>query len=624
MAGRIRDEDIALVRERVPIDDVVREVVTLRSAGGGSLKGLCPFHEERSPSFHVTPSRGYYYCFGCGEGGDVITFVMKTEQLTFAESVEKLAARAGMQLHYEEGSATPGRQQGQRTRLVEANKAAYEFYREALATPPASIGREFLTSRGFDGSSAEHFGVGFAPAGWDNLTSHLRGRGFTDAELLAAGLVSQGQRGVYDRFRERLVWPIRDVASDVVGFGARKLTDRDDGPKYLNTPETALYRKGQVLYGVDLAKKDIARRRQAVLVEGYTDVMACHLAGVTTAVATCGTSFGSDHIKVLRRLLMDQDEFRGEVIFTFDGDEAGRKAALRAFADDQRFVAQTFVAVEPAGLDPCDLRLQSGDEAMRELIARRVPMFEFAIRSALADHDLETPEGRVAGLAAAAPLVAQIRDRSLRPEYTRSLAGWLGMPVEAVSEAVNRRGHSAVNLAPQSNEPAPPTTGRPRTSRDNRDPAMQVQRESLKLVLQAPTIVGLGYEVVETDAYTDPGYQSVHEAITKAGGVASGLTGEKWVTAVRDASPDDVTRTEATELAVEPLFATDEVDPRYAEAVIARLRETVSTRRVESLKSRLQRINPIENADEYNSVFGDLLAEEQLRRALRERAIGGL
>ena len=179
----------------------------------------------------------------------------------------------------------------------------------------------------------------------------------------------QGQRGVYDRFRGRLIWPIRDISGDVIGFGARKLFEDDQGPKYLNTPETPLYKKSQVLYGVDLAKQEIARRFQAVIVEGYTDVMACHLAGVETAVATCGTAFGEEHIKVLRRLLMDQSEFRGEVVFTFDGDAAGQKAALKAFEGDQKFVTQTFVAVEPDGLDPCELRQHKGDAAVRDLVA---------------------------------------------------------------------------------------------------------------------------------------------------------------------------------------------------------------------------------------------------------------
>ncbi|MEI8083494.1 MAG: DNA primase, partial [Actinomycetes bacterium] len=354
--ARIKDEDVVAVRERARIDDIVREVVTLRPAGGGSLKGLCPFHEERSPSFHVTPSKGFFHCFGCQVGGDVIDFVRKYDQLDFAEAVEKLAGRVGITLRYEEGSAAPDRQRGQRVRLVEAHREAAQFYAQMLSSAGAQVGRDFLAQRDFDADAAAQFGVGFAPEGWDALTKHLRSAGFTDSEMITGGLAVSGQRGAYDRFRGRLVWPIRDLSGDVIGFGARKLLESDQGPKYLNTPETPLYKKSQVLYGVDLARREISKQQRAVVVEGYTDVMAAHLSGVTTAVATCGTAFGHDHIKILRRLLMDQDEFRGEVIFTFDGDAAGRKAALRAFEDDQRFVVQTYVAIEPHGLDPCELR----------------------------------------------------------------------------------------------------------------------------------------------------------------------------------------------------------------------------------------------------------------------------
>jgi len=604
MAGRIRDEDVALVRERARIDDVVREYVTLKSAGGGSLKGLCPFHDERSPSFHVTPSRGMWYCFGCGEGGDVINFVQRVDHLTFAETIEKLAEKAGVQLRYVEGGAAINRQQGVRTRLVEAHKAAAAFYREQLASPAAQVGREFLTSRGFDAAAAERFGVGFAPKSWDALTSHLRGKGFNDEELLAGGLVSQGNRGVYDRFRGRLVWPIRDLGGDVVGFGARKLLDDDDGPKYLNTPETPIYKKSQVLYGIDLARKDISKGQQAVIVEGYTDVMACHLAGVPTAVATCGTSFGSDHIKVLRRLLMDDDQMKGSVVFTFDGDAAGQKAAMRAFGEDQKFVSQTFVAVESSGLDPCDLRLQHGDTAVRELVDNRVPLFEFAIKSTIANYDLDSAEGRIAALRDAAPIVGKIRDGALRPEYTRRLAGWLGMDVSDVAKAVG-----GASPAPAHNVRAP----RPG------DPALVVEREALKCALQHPNAVADWYASVETPAFTHPRAISVHEAIVAAGGPQADLEGLAWIDAVLAACPDDEVRTLVRELAVEPLPAMDGQDSRYATGVIARLLEVDAGRRIEDLMGRLQRT---EDTDEQLRLGQDLQALQQYRRSLLKQAVG--
>jgi DNA primase len=604
MAGRIRDEDVALVRERARIDDVVREYVTLKSAGGGSLKGLCPFHDERSPSFHVTPSRGMWYCFGCGEGGDVINFVQRVDHLSFAETIEKLAEKTGVQLRYVEGGAGVNKQQGVRTRLVEAHKLAAAFYAEQLSSPAAQVGREFLTSRGFDAATAEHFGVGYAPQSWDALTAHLRSRGFSDEELLAGGLVSQGNRGVYDRFRGRLVWPIRDLGGDVVGFGARKLTDDDDGPKYLNTPETPIYKKSQVLYGIDLARKEISKNQQAVIVEGYTDVMACHLAGVTTAVATCGTSFGADHIKVLRRLLMDDDQMKGQVVFTFDGDAAGQKAAMRAFTEDQKFVSQTFVAVESSGLDPCDLRLQQGDSAVKALVDSRVPLFEFAIRSTIAAYDLDSAEGRIAALRDSAPIVAKIRDAALRPEYTRRLAGWLGLDVAEVSKAVGGTAPAA-----------------PRQSRTPRagDPALVVEREALKCALQQPAVVQQWYASVETPAFTHPRAVRVHEAIVAAGGLRTELDGLAWIDAVLEACPDDDVRSLVRELAVEPLPAMDGHDSRYAVGVIARLLEIDAGRRIEDLMGRLQRSD---DASEQELLGQELQALQQYRRSLLKEAVG--
>ncbi|MGW5014616.1 DNA primase, partial [Micromonospora chalcea] len=518
MAGRIRDEDIALVRERTAIADVISEVVTLKSAGGGNLKGLCPFHDEKSPSFNVSPARNVFYCFGCGVGGDAIKFLMDAEHLSFVESVERLAARAGIQLRYVEDDRSaprPRPQQGQRQRLVAAHAAAVDFYRSQLTTAGARPAREFLAGRGFDRSAAERYGCGFAPDGWDLLTKHLRQQGFTHDELVTAGLSRPARSGsLIDRFRRRLMWPIRDITGDVIGFGARKLFDDDDGPKYLNTPETPIYKKSHVLYGIDQAKREIAKQGKVVVVEGYTDVMACHLADVPTAVATCGTAFGGDHISVLRRVLFDSDERAGEIIFTFDGDAAGQKAALRAFEDDQRFVGRTFIAVSPDNMDPCELRLAKGDLAVRDLVARREPLVDFALRHVIGRFDLDTVDGRVEAMRRAAPLVAKIKDREKRPEYVRKLAGDLGMEIEPVQRAVLNAAHG-----PQAGGAAPAAPARPGRATPAVDsPRSMVEREALKLALQEPVLAGPMFDAVEVrrwdrtehtgewDRFTDTGY----------------------------------------------------------------------------------------------------------------------
>jgi DNA primase len=388
--------------------------------------------------------------------------------------------------------------------------------------------------------------------------------------------------------------------------------------KYLNTPETPIYKKSQLLYGVDLAKKEIARQHRAVIVEGYTDVMACHLAGVTTAVATCGTAFGAEHVAIIRRLLMDSDTFTGRVIFTFDGDAAGMRAAEKAFGDDQKFMAQTFVAVEPHGLDPCELRQKSGDAAVLDLVAAAIPLVEFVLRTTVARFDLDTSEGRVAALDKAIPIVAQVKDRALRDDYARRLAGLVGFGLEdqvlarvrGLDRATNERRAAA---AP----PAPP-------SPQHVDEAVvAVEREVLKVALQLPAVAGPEFDSLTPSAFLVAAHQQVRRAIADAGGTAAGRTGPAWAEAVAAHLPDSL-RSGVHALAVEPLRSPSdpESQARYAGLMLARLHEIVAGREILALKSKLQRINPLDAADEHARLFGELIALESYRRNLRERAIG--
>lgn len=631
MAGKIKDSSIQEVRERARIDEVVGDYVMLRNAGGGSMKGLCPFHDEKSPSFNVTPARQFCHCFGCGKGGDVIWFLQEHDGLGFVEAVERLAERFGVRLDREEGGERdqPGSRGPQRSRLVEVNRVAQEFYAEQLATPAAVEARRFLAERGFDQAAAAHFGLGFAPRDGEAVTRHLQGRGFTTDEAVAAGVTAVG-RSAYDRFRGRLLWPIRDSSNSTIGFGARRLFDDDRiEAKYLNTPETTLYKKSQVLYGIDLARRDIGRLSQAVIVEGYTDVMACHLAGITTAVATCGTAFGDDHARVLRRFMLDHDEFRGEVVFTFDGDEAGQKAAERAFAGDQNFASQTYVAVEPSGMDPCDLRLAQGDEAVRELIARRVPLYRFVLARIVGRFDLDRADGRIDALREAAKLVTSVRDRSKVEAFTRELAQMIGIEVDEARAEVRRalaRGPQKASdrAAPQhrTEEPAPQQAPK-RQLPPLRDPRFAIERETLKLVVQHPGSVGRTIDDVDADDFTHPTYRGVWQLTVDAGGVTAGSADPAWVARLRDATTDEVTARALGELATEPLVGNASPDPAYVNAHVYRLQELTVQRRIADLKSRLQRTNPVDAADDYNRMFGDLMVLEQQRRTLRERAIGG-
>ncbi|MBU6254238.1 MAG: DNA primase [Candidatus Nanopelagicaceae bacterium] len=607
MSGRIRDTDVSYVRDHSPIDEVVGDYVQLKSAGGGQKKGLCPFHDEKSPSFHVTPARGYFHCFGCQEGGDVIAFIMKIDHLSFTETIERLASRIGYQLTYEQSSGGSKAPTVQRSRLLEANSQASLFYQEQLQLPTASHARELLIKRGFDKTASQSFEIGYAPDQWDALSKFLLGKGFSAEELLLAGLTKEGTKGAIDRFRNRLIWPIRDISGDLVGFGARKLAsdEEDTGPKYLNTPETSIYKKSQVLYGLDKAKKEIAKKRQVVIVEGYTDVMAAHLAGIPTAVATCGTAFGDEHIRILRRLLMDDDAFRGEVIFTFDGDAAGQKAALRAFGDDQKFVTQTFVAVEPSGLDPSDLRQEMGDAALRDLIARRVPLFEFAIKSSIKQFDLGNADGRVQALNAAAPLIGKIRDASLRPEYARSLAGWLGMEVEVVMAAVKKN----TSTKPANNDAA---VAGEQWRPDPSEPRLILEREVLKVRLQMPALVR-NWPELEKNAFSHPAYIKLREFID---------TQEDLMAVNLEATDSDELKSFITELMVEPIRTDGEISDRYVSSITARLNEVALARSIAEVKSSLQRLNPLESESEYNQMFSRLVEMEAKRRAQRELALG--
>lgn len=628
MAGRIPDRDIAAIRERVRIEDVVGDYVQLRRAGADSLKGLCPFHDEKSPSFHVRPNHGHFHCFGCGEGGDVYAFVQKIEHVSFVEAVELLADRVGYTVTYTGAAATNvQRDRGSRSRLLAANAAAQEFYAAALQSEEAAPARQYLLDRNFDMQTAAHFGCGFAPSGWESLTKHLLRKGFEFKELEAAGLSREGRRGPMDRFHRRLLWPIRASGSEVIGFGARRIFDDDTmEAKYINTPETVLYKKSSVLFGLDLAKRDIAKGHQAVVVEGYTDVMAMHLAGVTTAVASCGTAFGDEHLAMLRRLMMDDNFFRGELIYVFDGDAAGRAAAVKALEGEQNLAGQSYVAVADDGMDPCDLRLKSGDGALRDLVARRTPLFEFAIRTALGEHDLDSAEGRVSALRQCVPMVARIKDSMLRDEYARRLAGWVGWANEAqvisrVREEAQKGGKRGAAKPTATRAKAVANPPSVVTRPDPRDPTLWPQREALKSALQYPALAGPVFDSLTVESFTHAGYAAVRAAIGAAGGASAGLTGAQWIEAVRDQTPAAASL--VNELGVEAINVDDDDKlRRYIGGVLARLQEVWVGRQIAEVKSKLQRMSPVEQGDEYHALFGDLVAMEAYRRSLLEQASG--
>ena len=621
MAGKIRARDIEEVKSRVNIADVVGEYVSLKNASVGSLKGLCPFHDEKSPSFNVRPMQGFYHCFGCGEGGDVYKFLQQMESISFYEAVEKLAARVGFELSYEDGG--PSVDQGQKARILEANTAAASFYQSQLMTDDAIPGRDFLKGRGFDKAAAELFGVGFAPKGWSNLTDHLKKLGFTIDELVAAGLATKSDRGAYDKFRGRLIWPIRDAASQVIGFGARKLFENDQGPKYLNTSDTLVYHKSSVLYGLDLAKKEISKQQRVVVVEGYTDVMACHLAGITTAVATCGTAFGDEHIRILNRMLSAEKDTPAEVIFTFDPDAAGQKAAMRAFNDSHKFSAQTFVAVGPDGLDPCDLRSQKGDEAVRLMIENKKPLFEFAIKQKIGKFDLATIEGRVGAARAAAPVVAAIRDSAMRPAYIRELAGWVnldGNEVAALVDAAGKDNRTDAVKDLRRDSSAEPVAAEPELESEFAlpnlsDPITRFERQVLEVLVQVPNSYTQDQLIrIVRDGFSAP----AHNAILEAVGTSMVSHGSAdWLNVIGGATPAEL-HSLLRSIAAQALPAKSDAELiRYGQGVVARALVNALAHEKANLLAALRRTDVAEDPAESARIQRELVNIEAERRKLQ-------
>jgi DNA primase len=615
MAGKISSRDIEEVKARVNIADVVGAYVALRPASAGSLKGLCPFHQEKSPSFNVRPLQGFYHCFGCGAGGDVYKFLQEMESLSFYEAVENLAGKVGFTLTYEAGSKGPD--QGQKARILEANQVAAKYFQDQLMTDAAIPGREFLKSRGFDKQSAELFGVGFAPKGWNNLTDHLKAAGFTEEELITASLSSKGERGLYDKFRGRLIWPIRDTSNQVIGFGARKLFDDDQGPKYLNTSETPVYHKSAVLYGIDLAKKDISKSQKVVVVEGYTDVMACHLAGVTTAVATCGTAFGDEHIRILNRMLAANVDSPAEVIFTFDPDEAGQKAAMRAFADADKFHANSFIAVGPDGLDPSDLRVQKGDEAVVLMIENKKPIYEFAIKQKMKNFNLESVEGRVGAARAASQVIATIRDSALRSVYIRELANWVNLDLSEVSALVDRAIKEKVvqAVAPLRQDQVPEAPEETSfQAPDLKDPVVRFERQLLEVLIQQPARIDKAAmaELVSGDFLA-----GVHAAI--ASGLEQSLDskdGANWLATIAEHVDPALHGTLRSLAATELPAGNDEQVARYVSGVINSGFINLLTRQKLSMQAVLRQLDPADT-EKIAEVQKELMSIEQRRRSLQ-------
>lgn len=606
MPGRVRSSDIEELKAKADIVEVIGSYISLKPASAGSFKGLCPFHGEKTPSFNVRSNPGFYHCFGCGVGGDVYKFIQEIESIGFMDSVEKLADRYNFKLSYEEGSE----ESSSRSRLLALNQLAAEFYEASLSSDEGQVAREFITSRGFDASAAKQFGIGYAPKGWQNLIGHAQSKGYELAELVTAGLAMESDKGGYDRFRGRVLWPIRDANSQVLGFGARKLYEDDNGPKYLNTPETPVYHKSAVLYGLDLARKDIVKSRQVIVVEGYTDVMACHLAGFKTAVATCGTAFGEEHIKLINRLLGQSTE-PASVVFTFDPDAAGEKAALRVYGDSGKFNAMTFVAAGPDGLDPADLRQQRGDASIGQMLEAKKPLFEFVIRHRIAQFPLTDLDSRVAAARSAASVVAQITDPALRSGYTKQLADWVSLDVADVARLVGGDIRESVSQRVE------PLRQQGVAKPSALDPRTKFERQILEVILQYPgSFSSDQVQRMSASGFTNPQLQ---ELLTLIAQEAKNLSDPSFANHLTTLARGDLLVL-IRELSLQelPVSGSAEIE-KYCRGIVAgAMLQTLNQEKVD-LMAALRRVDATQNPDAHAQISRQLVELESERRALMKR-----
>ena len=582
MAGRIRDQDIEEVRRKAGLIEIASEYMQVRKAGSARFKALCPFHQEKTPSFSLEAARGLYYCFGCNKGGDVINLVMELESLTFVEAVERLAEKVGVRLTYEQQSAADRQAAGRKQRLIAAHREAVAFYHALLMdSPEAKAAREYLKGRGLSKETVAAFSLGWAPARWDDLCRHLAKKRFTEPELIEGGLALRSERGgLIDRFRGRVMFPTFDVAGEPVAFGGRVLDDST--PKYLNTADTPIFHKGRVLYGLNWAKKAVATAGRIVVVEGYTDVIALHQAEITEVVASNGTALTADHFSLIGR-------FAPRAVLAFDSDRAGNAAAERAFDAALASGLDVRVLILPAGKDPADLVTAQGGEAFREITKSAVPIVEYRLLREIERFDLSDSEGRTRAVRAGIPILVRIRDEVMRRDYTSRLAEWTRLDAAVVFLEVGRAtGDPTARAAPNIR----------RTSAQ-----VRLERDLLKLALQYPASIEAHLDGVDPDMLSVPTHRAIWREVA-AGGDASTIV-ERL---------DEEGRGLVAKLVNDPIDYDLDPDGRppqaHVDEVVNRLKDFALRRLIVEKKDQLQKLNPIENEEEYRKRYAELIALE--------------
>jgi len=592
--AKIKEEDIDLLRERADIVEVVSAYTNLKRSGGHTFKGLCPIHDEKTPSFTVDASRGLAHCFGCNWGGNVYQFIQEKENLPFPEAVEWIARKFGYHLRHEDESPEERRNKGLKPRILEANQIAADFFhRQLMDNPDASQARTYLGNRGFKREVAARWLLGYAP-GRDATCKLLLSKGFTKEEIVAAdlGRVSERDGSLYDSFRQRVTFPTWDVQNQVVAFGARALGDQQ--PKYLNTSETPVFSKSRFMYGLNRAKSSIARDNPAVVVEGYTDVIALHEAGITEAVATNGTALGESHLTLLRK-------FTDRVVLVFDADEAGAHAAMRGFGDvkDPLFRQvgiDILIATVPRDRDPADLVREDGADAMRKVIEAAAPIWEAKLEQTLLSMPLDTPEARARAVSAAAQVLMSHPEPVARHEYAFTVAQRVGVDVEVVQRALSEgRGRG-------------PALGGIARNADKRLPGnVKVEREALRLLLLHGARVLASLGDADDALFSAPPRRELFNAAR-----AAARDGQPASSVATNLSPEALSL--YTELTVGS--SGDAPEDAAITEIFMRLRVFRLEREIKKRRATLQEVNPLDDAQRHDALFTELVGLEAKRRDL--------
>ncbi len=599
--AKIRDEDIDALREHADFVEIVSGYSRLKKSGTHTYKGLCPFHSEKTPSFTLDAARALFFCFGCGEGGNIYHFVQKVENLSFPEAVEWLARKTGFQLHYEEMQPGEATRAGTKARLIQANQAAADFFHNALlSSPDADAARTYLAGRGFGRDVAARWLLGYAP-GRDALCKHLLSRSFRPQEILQADLARRSERdgSLYDTFRQRIIFPTWNLQGDVAGFGARALGDQQ--PKYLNTADNPVFHKSRIMYGLDRAKSAITHS-VAIVVEGYTDVIALHEAGIREAVATNGVAVGEGHFELLKK-------FTPRVVLMLDADQAGKGATERSFGVHHRVGVEILVAPLPAGRDPAEVVREDGSEGIRKVVDAAKPLIQFKLEELIAKAVLDTPEARARAVREVAKVLRWHPDPIARSGYVFMAAERIGVDAAAIERALSEEHGTAFEAAPS------PTKG----SEERRLPGqVKVEREALKLLLVRPldATEWVG-ELSESDFTSNARrelFRELRSALSNGG---------------RSASPDISRRLsgEALSLFTELTVGADvKTQPggseHSADEVFVRLKVFGLEREIKARRHVLEGINPLEDPKRHDALFTELVHLEAQRRDLLKRLQG--